>query len=159
MHLLPKSDADAAHRLMGTVIDRINLDWLVRYRFVYGLSPTETYYYLIRHGHQLHRERILHLVELESIEAVVQALPAALRETLAPAHTALMVEQLMDGLVRRRARHDVRYSRSMVTRAIAYLILREHQLDSLRALILGTRLGLAPALVTQALSLEPEKAA
>lgn len=156
VHQLPKADADPTHDLMGTVIDRINLSWLVRYRFVYRLSPTETYYFLIRHGHHLHREHLLRLVELDSIEAIVAAMPPALGDALTDARTALDIEQGLDRLVRQRATQAVRYSGSVVTRAIAYLTLREQQLAALRALIFGTRLGLSPELMRAAMRLAPE---
>lgn len=151
VHLLAREDVEATHRLMGLVIDRINLSWLVRYRFTYALSPTETYYYLIRHGHYLHRQRILSLVEMDSVEAVVEALPDTLREAVGQASTPLQVEQRLTALVEERARRAFRNSRSVVTRAVAYLILRESQLNSLRALILGTQLGLAPEVIRQAM--------
>ena len=146
-HRLPKVDQDAMHGLMGVQIDRINLSWLVRFRFAYRLSPSETYYYLIRHGYYLRRDDRLRLVELEHCDDVVQALPSLLRMRLEGARDPLDFERRLEHLVIDRARATVRDNAPALTKALAYLLLRECELHRLFAIFQGRRLGIDEELV------------
>lgn len=147
IRMLPQRDMEALHALLGVQADRLNLTWLVRYRFAYGLSPTETYYYLLHHGARLGHDRLLQLVELEQCDAVLAALPEPLRQRLAGSANPLDIERRMEDVVREQARAAARFSLSVLTRAFAYLLLRECELNRLRAIMRGKRLGLAPTLI------------
>jgi V/A-type H+-transporting ATPase subunit C len=140
---LPRHDRQPLYALMGSQVDKLNLTWLVRYRFAYHLSPTETYYYLIQHGAQLSRDTLLQLVELEQCDEVMEALPPALAKRLVNARNPLDVERRMEDLVRERATTAARFSHSVITRAFAYLLLRECELNRLRSIVHGKRLGLS----------------
>lgn len=150
IRMLSQHDMEPLHALLGAQVDMLNLTWLVRYRFAYHLSPTETYYYLLHHGAQLGRDTLLQLVELEQCDEVMSALPPALRQRLSGARNPLDVERRMEDLVRERARAAARFSLSVLTRAFAYLLLRECELNRLRAIVHGKRLGLSPGLVHSA---------
>jgi len=47
---LATSDAAPARRLLGTLFDILNLNWIAGYRDVLGLSPEEILNYTLRHG-------------------------------------------------------------------------------------------------------------
>jgi V/A-type H+-transporting ATPase subunit C len=150
VHRLPKAEKEATHRLMGMQVDRINLSWLVRYRFAYQLSPSETYYYLIRHGLYLKRDQLLRLVEMDSLEAVLADLPEALRERLGDARHALEVERGLEDMVIEYARQIMHKNHPALTKALAYLLLRECELHRLYAVYQGQRLGIDPELISAA---------
>lgn len=148
--LLPTSDRKAVLRLLGSQLDRLNLGWLMRYRFGYRMSPTETYYRLMRGGELLGHERLLHLVELGDPAAVLAALPEALAEQLQGAVDTFELENRLETLVCQRARAALRYGNPSIARALAYLLLREAELRRLRAILHGKRLQLPAELIAQA---------
>lgn len=150
VHRLDRIDLDAMHKLLGSQADFLNLSWLLRYRFTYQLSPTETYYYLIQHGYHLDRKRLLQLVELQEHSQVVAALPEALRGIIGEVTDPFEIERRLEHDVMRRAADSLVRSPSVIARAFAYLMLREFELKRLRAITLGKRLGLNVELVRKA---------
>ena len=136
--------------LMGTLIDHQNLIWLLRYRFSYGLPPSETYYLLIPFGRRLHPDRLRDLVDRDSLEAVVAALPGRLARAMRGVDTAVTAEQALERETVHQARHCLHYSDSAVTRALAYLALREIDLKKLYAILQGKVLNLEPDLIREA---------
>jgi V/A-type H+-transporting ATPase subunit C len=150
-HQLDKVDMEAVHNLLGSQADHLNLSWLLRYRFAYELSPTETYYYLIHHGYRLNRDLLLHLVELQEYAQVVELLPDSLNRALGNAREPFEIERRLELMVMRRAADTLAHSSSVIARALAYLMLRESELNRLRAITLGKRLGLEVALMQKAI--------
>ncbi len=136
--------------LMGTLIDHQNLIWLLRYRFNYGLAPSETYYLLVPFGRRLHRERLKALVELDGLEQVLAALPGRLAQAMRGINNLVDAEQALEQETIDQARHCLRYSRSAVTRSLAYLALREIDLKKLYAILQGKVLNLDPDLIRKA---------
>ena len=72
-------------RLMASLIDRINLVWLLRYRFNYNLPPAQVYYLLVGSRYSLPGARLQELAALDSLEAVLAALPRVWRTPLSGA--------------------------------------------------------------------------
>ncbi|MEA3277745.1 MAG: V-type ATPase subunit [Pseudomonadota bacterium] len=129
-------------QLVGAVLDRANLLWLLRFRFSYQLSPSETFYQLVPSFRLLDRQRLLELVNLETFERVIEALPPPLDGLLAESANQVEVQKRMASYLCGEARHVLRHSRSGTARALAYLILRERDLSLLFALIQGKLLEL-----------------
>ncbi len=139
--------------LIGTELDRIDLLWLLRFRFSYQLSPSETFYQLVPSMRLLHRDRLLGLVNLESFQRVLESLPTPLDQILADSRTIIDVQRKMGRYVAREAHRVLRKSPSGVARALAYLILREMDLFLLFALIQGRLLNLSTEVVEIALEI------
>jgi V/A-type H+-transporting ATPase subunit C len=139
--------------LLGSVLDRADLLWLLRFRFSYKLSPSETYYQLVPSFRLLGRERLLRLVNLESFDRVLEALPPPLDALLAGSTNLIEVQKRMGGYVNAEALRVLRHGRSAVARALAYLILREADLFLLFSLVQGRLLELPQELVDIALEL------
>ena len=139
--------------LVGALLDRANLMWLLRFRFSYNLSPSETFYQLVPSFRLMHRERLLTLVNLESYEQVIEALPPPLSELLANSANLIDVQKRMGTYLYREALRILRHSRSAVARALAYLILRRMDLLLLFSLVQGGLLGLPRELVHIAVEL------
>lgn len=139
--------------LVGAILDRVDLLWLLRFRFSYKLSPSETFYHLVPSFRLLHRERLLTLVNLEDFEQVLNALPAPLNRLMAGSVNLIDVQKRMDRYKYAEARRILRHSHSGVTRALAYLTLREMNLFTLFSLLQGRLLELPPELVEIAVEL------
>lgn len=146
-------------QLLGALLDRVSLMWLLRFRFSYGLSPSETFYQLVPSVHLLHRDRLLALVNLDSFEEIIAALPEPLNSALAGSQSLIEVQQRLGGYVTQEARRLLSRGHSGVARSLAYLILREHGVLMLFALVQGQLLGLPRDLVEIAVEAQPPNCA
>lgn len=140
-------------RLLGAELDRVALLWLLRFRFSYQLTPSETYYWLVPSMRLLTRERLLQLANLETFEQVLQALPAPLDGLLAECGTIADVQQRMGRYTLMEVRWILARSQSGVARALAYLMLRETDLMLLFAAVQGRLLQFSDETVQVALEL------
>lgn len=141
------------HELLGTRMDRVNLIWLLRYRFAYGVPPVQTYYLLVPAGLRLGARTLQELTQLGSFEDVIGKLPEPLRSMLKEATNAFEATLLMEEQTRRVA-HAALRTRFSFTPAFAYLLLREGDLRRLRAVVEGKRLAIDPASIRESLGLE-----
>jgi V/A-type H+/Na+-transporting ATPase subunit C len=132
---------------LGMLLDHQNLLWLLRYRFVYGLPPSETYYLLVPKGLSLGRPALLQLVEAASFDEVIAALPASLGRWLEEADNPAKVERALEQRALQEARRTLRRSPSALARALAYLTLREADLKRVFSIVQGKVLGLDPAIL------------
>lgn len=138
-------------RLVGAILDRFNLVWLLRYRFAYDLPAAEAYYLLIPGGYRLLGADLQALAQLRSFEEVLANLPEPLARDLAQASCATTVDRLMEAQVGRLAEHILRHTAFNLARAFAYLVLREHNLLHLHAVLKGKRLHMKPETIRLAL--------
>ena len=141
--------------LMANLIDRINLVWLLRYRFNYKLPPAQVYYLLVGSRYSLPGKRLQELAALDSLEAVLAALPAAWQTRLSGVTDIPGVFARMEQAAAEQALRVLRSSAPDIARAFAYLILRERDLRAIRAVLRGRHLGLADADIRMALQSEP----
>ncbi|MGH7184440.1 MAG: V0D/AC39 family V-type ATPase subunit, partial [Nitrospiraceae bacterium] len=49
--------------IIGSIVDRVNLVWLLRYRYAYHLSPAQAYYMLIPASHRLLPQQMRQLAQ------------------------------------------------------------------------------------------------
>ncbi len=137
--------------LMAHLVDRTNLVWLLRYRFNYGLPPAQVYYLLVASRYSLTSARLRKLAALDSLEAVLAALPPAWRPLLSDAPAIPDVFVRMEAHAAAQARKVLRTRAPAIARAFAYLILRERDLRAVRAVLRGRHLELAADDIRQAL--------
>lgn len=128
--------------LMGALIDRINLVWLLRYRFNYKLPPAQVYFLLVSSHYTLPSWRLRELAGLPGTDDVLAALPETLRKQIRDAKDIPGVFSAMERAAARNARRMLRPGKPAITRAFAYLLLRERDLRALRAVLRGRLLGL-----------------
>ncbi len=141
------------HSLMEMLIDRINLVWLLRYRLLYKLPPSQVYYLLVPSHYRLSSTLLKELSVLNRFEEVVAALPQPYRGWLAEADSVYRVFTVMDGKAARAAHVVLRSNAPGFARAFAYLILRERDLKQVRAALKGQVLGLDTQTIRQAMGL------
>lgn len=147
---LPDEEGRDMRRLTKVLVDQMNLVWLLRYRYVYGLEPAHTYYLLVPAGQYLDSKALLSLVQLGGVEEVVQQLPAALARLMEGVTSVPQVEAVMRGETARVARRVLDYTTFNLARPCAYLLLREWQLWQVQGALKGAQLGLDPALLRSA---------
>jgi V/A-type H+-transporting ATPase subunit C len=135
--------------LMADLIDRINLLWLLRYRFNYGLPPAQVYYLLVSAGYRLNPGLLQKLVALPDLEAVRAALPPALARLLDDGLDIPGIALCLEQAAAARATRVFASSAPPLARVFAYLILRERDLRSVRAVLRGRQLKLPATAIRQ----------
>ncbi len=131
--------------LMAELIDRINLVWLLRYRFNYKLPPAQVYYLLVGSHYGLPGTRLRELAALDSFDAVLAGLPPPWFSRLAGATDIPDVFARMEQTTAEHALQILRADKPDIVRTFAYLILRERDLRAVRAILRGRHLGLKDA--------------
>jgi V/A-type H+-transporting ATPase subunit C len=139
---LETSSGASFRRLIGPLIDRINLVWLLRYRFNYNLPPAQVYFLLVSSHYSLPSSRLRELAALGSLEAVLEALPESLRNQIQGANTIPCVFARMERAAAENAGKVLHSGAPAIARAFAYLLLRERDLRSVRSVLRGRLLGL-----------------
>lgn len=139
--------------LMASVIDPLNLVWLLRYRFSYKLAPSQVWYLLIKTRYRLSSELLQKLVQLNRFEDVAPALPPPFDAWLANARDPDDVARILDETTAALARTTLRLARSPLARAFAYLLLRERDLRDILVVLKGEQLGIDRQTVRAALGM------
>ncbi len=139
--------------LVGNIIDHVNLLWLLRYRFAYGLPPAEAYYLLVPEGDRLRSPQLLPLSRLATFAEVITQLPRPYSAQLAGVTTASDATMILERESWRLAYTILRRADFNLARAFAYLVLREKMLRQLRAVIKGKQLRIHSDLIRQAAGL------
>lgn len=155
LNMSSSSDKHGAQKLIGVMIDRQNILWLMRYRLVYRLASSEAYYLLIPSGGSIQRASLMALANLDTLEAIVDQLPRPFRECLIDVENITQVRQRLDALVGLEMRKLTRYSPDAVLSALSYLIARDIDLRELYAIILGKLLQMDPQLIDEAVPNNP----
>jgi V/A-type H+-transporting ATPase subunit C len=141
--------------LVASIIVRVNLVWLLRYRFVYLLPPAQAFYLLVPSHSLLHTERLSALVKLGSFEDVLAALPMPLGAQLAGLPDIFAVTQRLERRTCEAARRVLQHAPHSLARAFAYLVLREFDLRKMRIIAKSRQLKLAPEVVRYTLGITP----
>ena len=137
---------------MAGLMDRINLVWLLRYRFSYNLSPAQVYYLLPAARYRLSPETLRMLVKQPDLPGVLNALPPGLRGLLANTQDILEIFTRLEKDALQVSRRVLKHTAPAVARAFAYLTLREHDLRAVRAVLRGGQLGLSQQSVREAVA-------
>jgi V/A-type H+-transporting ATPase subunit C len=139
---LPERDRRPLAELVGALADQLNLTWLLRYRFAFGLEPAHVYLLLITPGQYLGKAQLLDLVQKDGLEAVLSSLPAPFPDLLTGLDSIVAVEKALDLRTQRIARRILAHTRFTLARAFAYLVLRERQILKVHVALKGRLLGL-----------------
>lgn len=151
LQTLDDQDSTQVSRVMGVLLDRFNLLWLLRYRFSYHLSPAKSYYLLTASGKTLHSANLMRLAKMDSINEVLSTLPLSLQHKLSGLKNISEIETALEYLTLSVA-GKVLSSNNLVSRCFAYIIIREAETRFLQALIKGKQLDFDVELIKQAVS-------
>jgi V/A-type H+-transporting ATPase subunit C len=139
--------------IVGSIIDRVNLVWLLRYRYAYNLPPAQAYYLLIPASHRLQQQQLQQLAQCASFEDAIGSLPAPFDRILAGARNTTEVTLKMEQEGWRIATNALNHSSFNVARALAYMMLRERDLRRLRAIVRGRDMRMGAPMIREALGL------
>lgn len=128
--------------LVGIVMDRFNLLWLLRYRFAYHLSAAETYYLLVPTPYRLNRTRLQSLVELNSLSEVLENLQEPFYSLLQEANNVFIVDQRLIKETQRIAELTIKLRSFTLAKVFAYVLLREMEMQRVMAIVKAKRLNL-----------------
>lgn len=143
-------DQQQAMALFGTFMDRLNLLWLMRYRFSYNLSPAKSYYLLATTGKKIHSGNLMQLAKMDSLSELISHLPKPLDSMLENMTNMTDIENIMEHYVLSAAIKTLKYSPSVISRIFAYILIRESEIQFLHAVIKGKYLGFDEHLIRQA---------
>jgi V/A-type H+-transporting ATPase subunit C len=139
--------------IVGSIIDRVNLVWLLRYRYSYNLPPAQAYYLLIPASHRLQPQQLQQLAQCANFEDAIASLHAPFDRILAGTRNITEVTLKMEQEGWRIANHALRHSSFNVARALAYMMLRERDLRRLRAIVRGRKMRMDAPMIRAALGL------
>lgn len=153
------SGGAALGALVGSIIDRVNLVWLLRYRFAYHLPPPQAYYLLIPASHRLSAPQLRQLAQRATFDEVIASAPEPFARLLAGTRNITEATLRLEFETWRVASDVLQHSAFNVGRALAYLILRERDLRRWRAIVRGRNLPVAANTIRVALGLPAAGAA
>ncbi len=140
--------------LVGSIIDRVNLVWLLRYRYAYDLPAAQTYYQLIPASHRLLPRHMQRLAQRESFADAIGSLSSPFDRILAGVRNATEATLRLEYEGWRIADNILHHSVFNVARALAYMMLRERDLRRLRAIARGRSMRLDGAVIRSALGID-----
>ncbi len=149
------ADGTLLRAIVGSIIDRVNLVWLLRYRFAYDFPPAQAYYLLIPASHRLSARQLQQLAQRASFEDVIANLPEPFAHLLAGVRDNTEATLRLEFETWRIASAVLYRSSFNVARALAYMMLRERDLRRWRAIVRGRKLPVAPDVIRAALGLPP----
>jgi V/A-type H+-transporting ATPase subunit C len=151
---IESSSSQLLRTLVGSIIDRVNLVWLLRYRFAYNLSPAQAYYLLIPASHRLFPQQMQQLAQCTSFEEAIGSLPSPFDRILAGVRNTTEVTLKLEQESWRIATNTLRHGSFNIARTLAYMMLRERDLRRLRAIVCGRSMHMDAPAIRSALGLE-----
>ena len=139
--------------LIGSIIDRVNLVWLLRYRYAYNLPPAQAYYLLIPATQRLTAQQLQQLAQCATFDDAIASLLPPFDRILAGVRDNTEATLKLEQESWRIANHALRHSSFNVARALAYMMLRERDLRRLRAIVRGRNMHMEAAMIRTALGL------
>jgi V/A-type H+-transporting ATPase subunit C len=139
--------------VVGSIIDRVNLVWLLRYRYAYNLTPAQAYFLLIPASYRVSSRQLQQLSQQTTFDDAINNLPPPFSELLAGSRNPTEVTLRLERESWRIAAHALNHSAFNVARAMGYMVLRERDLRRLRAIVRGHDMNMNPAMIRAALGL------
>ncbi len=149
LRALPRRDRTRLNGFIATMLDQVNLVWLLRYRIAYGFEPPQTFFLLTPFGSEL-SGALLELVRFDDLGEVLEHLPSELHARLQGVRSIREVEDRMAERTAEAAWRLMGNATFDLSRVFAYLYLREQQFHRLYMLCKGRKLQLDAALIREA---------
>lgn len=145
--------------LIGRIVDRHNLVWSLRYRFNYGLQPSEVLYLAIDGGRVLNRSSLQQMLQADTLHEALRLLPSNLLSHGEMPQQITQIEVAMRNDLSEYAQGAMRRSPSALTSVLAYLVLRHGDMLKLYAIVHARVYGLGDDVLQEALNPLREAAA
>ena len=127
--------------LIGDLIDWVNINWVIRFRHFYGLSPEETVNYSLPGGARLGLHDLGNLARAIDLPSFIAALPDTHRKYLATADRWQSLSFLLQKWFLGELYRSFRKDPFQIGLQISYLLLKEMEVKSLESLIAAIALG------------------
>ena len=150
---IENSSGQLLRTLVGSIVDRVNLVWLLRYRYAYNLSPAQAYYLLIPSSHRLFPQQMQQLAQCASFVEAIASLHSPFDRILAGVRNTTEVTLKLEQESWRIASNTLRQGSFNIARALAYMMLRERDLRRLRAIVCGRSMHMGASAIRSALGL------
>jgi len=150
---LDAEQQEALQPLLGMLLDRINLVWLLRYRLNYGMDASHIYYLLAPTGSWLDKSVLMTLVQQDSLENILEQLPRIWKKAVADSTEPQQVDNAAEQLLQLYTLDMFRRSQNGIVRLFCYLILRQYQLKQIGIILKGRHLDLDEKLIADAAGL------
>lgn len=142
---LSGQDRTVVGRVMAVRYDLLNIDWIIRYRLLYSLSPEEIYNYTLPYARLVDGETIRRAASGDGIEGIVAALPEPYHSLLSepaglpnPVERSIIATQRFLVSIARSALAGYPFHLGV---AVGYLWLKEAEVHDLRSVFEGKRFG------------------
>lgn len=134
-------DRKTAARLAGAFADGVNLSWLVRFRWVYGLSPEEIINYSLPLGCHITLHDIGALARAADLPAFLEALPHPYRGALEMVRQWRQVQPFFQTWLVAELYRVFRKDPFHIGLPISYLLLKEMEVKALEGLVSAVGAG------------------
>ena len=152
-------DQAEALRLVGTVLDSDNLLWAIRYRIYHHLSEQEIINYTVPFGYRVEDWHIRAIAAGEQIAEVVRQIYPEFERLgdfeRAPGAALARLEQLLNRRVVEICRKMFRRDPFHVGLPAAYLLLLEHEVEDLTAVVEAKASGLGGEMLYSVIDIVP----
>lgn len=156
---LDSTDRDEILNLIGRIVDRHNLVWSLRYRYNYGLQPSEVLYLAIDGGRVLNRGVLQQILNADTLSEALKHLPDSMAGQREMPQQITLVEATLRSDLLLYAKRAMRISPSVLTSVLAYLVIRHSEITALYAIAHARIHGLDGQLLKEALDPLHEAAA
>lgn len=152
---LSEPDRTAMRNLVGRMVDRHNLIWLLRYRHNYQLQPAEALYLSINGGLQLTREHLRQILQMQTLAESLERLPVGMRRLVGDADNLVDIRDALVLDLQHQAKLALRATQSVLTSVFAYLLLRYYEIKTANAIVQARFTRLPDYLLRDALFVKP----
>lgn len=133
-------DRHSAGKLTGCLLDYLNLTWLVRLRHYHDLSPEEAINYTLPGGLFLSLKQLGKLARCSDLNAFLSALEPPFRDVLQGIDSWQQLERSLRRWLLARLLSGIHGDPFQIRLQTSYLLLKEWEIESLRALCTAIQL-------------------
>ncbi|TAK32739.1 MAG: hypothetical protein EPO21_14725 [Chloroflexota bacterium] len=136
---LMAQDRSSALRLLGLWYDLVNIEWVIRFRLLYQLSPEELFNYTLPHGRLIDSQTLRHMATASSLAEIVEVLPALYQHLLTSVTRGTdelwRVGVALGRGLRRAARSELLGYPFRISLQVAYVWLKEIEVRDLKTIL------------------------
>jgi V/A-type H+-transporting ATPase subunit C len=132
---LSQQERGEMRNLVGRLVDRHNLVWMLRYRHNYQLPAAEALYLSINGGLHLTGSHLRRVLEVPTLSEAIERLPEGMRAVIGDADSLVAIrDRLVDDL-QNQAERVLHRPQGALTSVFAYLLLRYYEIQTTNAIL------------------------
>lgn len=140
--------------IIGMMLDRINLIWLLRYRINFGMELSHVYYLLVPGGVWLDKQVLMEMLRHDDLSEVVRHVPQVWRQVIENIDSVDEMENQADQFLYNYCANYFFQKTDGIARLVCYLLLRQQQLRRISIVFKGKQLGLDAETIISAAGLK-----